>query len=337
MNDIDALREAWDEPAAPSPAARAGARAALMDRTAGRATAAAPRRAPRAGRLPRLGMRLAAVGALATAAVVGVTVLQSGGGVDEHGRPAPVVPGIPAGPVANASELLERAAKSAETRAFTPPRPDQWIYVESRSRRGDTPNGPLSDDPADTRTNRTWTRADGTVMAYMEDGRLERSAMMPATSPPSDYASLAKLPTDPDALLKWIYADMGGLGETAEGRHSTAYSMLGAILRNNVLPPKLEAAVFRAIKQIPDVTLVEGRVDMSGRQAIALGRITEGYIHEEILFDPKTYAYLGERAVAIRDHSTRGEDGTLSFREGDLMRLTVQVQTGIVDDAGQRP
>ncbi|RSN45640.1 CU044_5270 family protein [Actinomadura sp. WAC 06369] len=334
MNDIDALREAWDEPAAPSSAARTGARAALMDRTAGRAPAAAPRHAP-GGRLPRLGIRLAAVGALATAAVVGVTVLQSGG-VDEHGRPAPVVPGIPAGPVANASELLERAAMSAETRAFTAPRPDQWVYVESRSRRGDTPNGPLSDDPADTRTNKSWTRADGKMIAYMENGRLERSPMI-AGSPPSDYASLAKLPTDPDALLTWVYADMGGLGETAEGRYATAYTTLSTILRDNVLPPKLEAAVFRAIKQIPDVTLVEGRLDMSGRQAIALGRITEGYLHEEILFDPKTYGYLGERAVAIREHSTRGEDGTLAFRKGDLMRLTVQVKTGIVDDAGQLP
>ncbi|MFD0903148.1 CU044_5270 family protein, partial [Actinomadura sediminis] len=297
---------------------------------------AASRRAAGPGRLPRLGVRLAAVGALATAAVVGVTVLQSGG-VDEQGRPAPVVPGIPAGPVANASELLERAAQSAEARPFTPPRPDQWVYTESRSRRGDTPNGPLSDDPADTRTNRSWTRADGKVIALMENGRLEQVPLAAGTMPPSDYASLAKLPTDPDALLKWVYAGMGGLGETSEGRYSTAYGTLSAILRDNVLPPRLEAAVFRAIKKIPDVTLVEGRVDMAGRQAIALGRITEGYIHEEILFDPKTYRYLGERAVAIKDHSTRGEDGTLSFRKGDLMRLTVQVKTGIVDEAGQRP
>ncbi|GGV13456.1 hypothetical protein GCM10010182_37610 [Actinomadura cremea] len=335
MNDIDALREAWDAPEGPSAEARAGARTALVDRTAGRAPAASSRPVARARRLPRLGIRLAAVGALATAAVVGVTVLQQAGGVDEHGRPAPAVPGIPAAPVANASELLERAAKSAEVRSFTPPRPDQWIYVESRSRRGDTPNGPVSDDPADTRTNRSWTRADGKVLAYTEDGKLVQSAM-PATTPPADYASLSKLPTDPDALLKWTYADMGGLGETAEGRYSTAYTMLTAILRDSELPPKVEAALFRAIKKIPDVTLVEGRVDMAGRQAIALGRITEGYLHEEILFDPKTYEYLGERAVAIKDNTTRGEDGTRSVREGDLLRLTVQVKSGIVDEAGQR-
>ncbi|QFG25185.1 CU044_5270 family protein [Actinomadura sp. WMMB 499] len=335
MNDIDTLRHAWDEPEPPSAAARHGARTALLDRAAGRATAAAPR-AARTSRLPRLGVRLAAVGALATAAVVGVTVLQQAGGVDEHGRPSPAVPGLPAAPVADASELLERAAKSAETRSFTPPRPDQWIYVESRSRRGDTPNGPLSDDPADTRTNRSWKRADGELAAYMENGRLTTSPMMP-TTPPSDYASLSKLPTDPDALLKWAYGQMGGLGETPEGRYTTAYTMFGAILRDNVLPPKFEAALFRAIKKIPDVTLVEGRVDMAGRQAIALGRVTEGYLHEEILFDPKTYAYLGERAVAIKDDTTRGEDMTRSVREGDVLRLTVQSRTGIVDAAGQRP
>ncbi|MBE1534540.1 CU044_5270 family protein [Actinomadura algeriensis] len=329
MNDIDALRDAWDEPAAPSSGARTEARAALMDRTAGRTPA---RPAARAVRFPRLGARIAAVGALATAAVVGVTVLQSAGGVDENGRPTSAVPGIPAAPVADASELLERAAKSAEARPFTPPRPDQWIYTEYRVRRGDTPNGPLSDDPADTRTNRSWKRADGTVLAYMENGKLEKSPMMPGSSPPQDYASLAKLPTDPDALLKWASTEPEGVTMGTP----TAYGKLSAILRDNVLPPKVEAAVFRAIKKIPDVTLVQDKVDTAGRQAIALGRITEGYLHEEILFDPKTYDYLGERAVAIKDNTTEGEDMTRSVRKGDVLRLTVRVKAGIVDEAGQR-
>ncbi|OLT29811.1 hypothetical protein BJF79_40340 [Actinomadura sp. CNU-125] len=298
----------------------------------------AGRSAARTVRLPRLGVGLAAVGALATAAVVGVTVLQSAGGVDENGRPTAVVPGVPAAPVAFASELLERAAKSAEARPFTPPRPDQWIYTEHRVRRGDTPNGPLSDDPADTRTSRSWKRADGKVLAYMENGKLEKSPMMPASSPPQDYASLAKLPTDPDALLKWAYTEPGDVAEgvpTVEGKIS-AYGKLSVILRDNVLPPKVEAAVFRAIKKIPEVTLVKDKVDMAGRQAIALGRVTEGYLHEEILFDPETYEYLGERAIAIKDNTSRGEDMVLSVRKGDLLRLTVQVEAGIVDEAGQR-
>lgn len=333
MNDIDALREAWDEPRAPSAAARTSARAALMDRTAGRTAAATRSAAPGTGRrLPRLGVRLAAVGALATAAVVGVTVVQQAGGVDEHGRPTPVVPGVPAAPVANASELLERAAKSAETRPFTPPKPGQWTYVEQRRRTGETPNGKLSTDPADSSVKRSWVRADGKMRAFKAHGELVKQKVGSGIIPPVGYTRLAQLPTDPGAMMKWINEKTHGMGATYEG----AYSVLGTILRDNVLPPKTEAAIFRAIKQIPGVTLVEGRVDMAGRKAIALGRVSEGYIHEEILFDPETYAYLGERAVAIKDHTSEGLDVSRTFEKGDLLRLTVRTAAGVVDEAGQR-
>lgn len=331
MNDLEILHDAWAEPDPPADAARAAARTALLDRAA-----AGPTPVARRFRLPRLGVRLAVVGALAAAVAAGVTVVQTAGGADEHGRPRPVVPGLPAGPVANASEALERAAHAAETRAFTPPRPDQWIYIESRSRTGKRPNGPLDDDPRETVVIRTWKRADGTKQAMVEDGRLVVSESGPPTTPPSDYASLTALPADPQALLRWTYKQMGGLGETAEGRYSTAYGMLGAILRDNVLPPKTEAAVFRAIKLIPGVTLVEGRVDAAGRPALGLGRVAEGWLHEELLLDPATYAYLGERSVARKDHTARGLDGTMSVRKGDLLNLTVRLKAGIVDEAGQR-
>ncbi|MFG2090227.1 MULTISPECIES: CU044_5270 family protein [unclassified Spirillospora] len=327
MNDLEILRDAWTEPEAPAEASRAAARTALLERASGGGR--------RRFRPSRFGVRLVAVGVLAAAVAVGVTVVQTAGGTDRDGNPRPVVPGIPAGPVANASEALERAARAAETRAFTPPRPDQWIYVESRVRRGREPNGPVSTDPGKDVVTRNWQRADGTKSATIEDGRLRFTGMLP-TTPPSDYASLAALPADPDALLKWIYKQTGGLGAAKEGRYSTAYSMFGAILRNNVLPPRTEAAVFRAIKQIPGVTLAEGRVDAAGRLALGLGRVTDGYLHQELLLDAETYGYLGERSVVIKDHRTRHVDGTMSVEKGDLMNLTVRLKAGIVDEAGQR-
>lgn len=331
MNDMDILREAWADCEPPADTARTTARAAVLARAEGREPA---RR--RGIRLPRFGVRLVAVGAMAMAAAVTVTVVQTGGGTDEHGRPHSVIPGIPAGPVANASQALERAALAAESRPFTPPRPDQWIYIESTLRKGARPNGPVSRDPHKTLVERSWKRADGKKSATVEDGKLVVSEMMP-TTPPTDYASLIALPTDPSALLQRIYEDMGGLGETPEGRYSTAYSMLSAVLRESVLPPKNEAAVFRAIKQIPGVTLVKGRVDAAGRQALGLGRVTEGWLHEELLLDPATYAYLGERSVAIKDHTSRGVDTAVPVQKGDLLNITVRVKAGIVDKAGQRP
>jgi hypothetical protein len=334
VNDLDILREAWTEPAPPADASRAAARTALLERASGAGVV-------KRGRF-RLGVRLAVVGALAVAVAVGVTVVQTGGGTDGNGRPRPVVPGIPPGPVANASQALERAALAAEARPFTPPRPDQWIYIESRSRTGPHPNGSLSKDPRDTVVRREWKRADGKRSARLEDGRLVFSRTMP-TTPPSDYASLAALPAEPAALLQWIYKEMGGLGDTEEGRYSTAYSMLCAILRDNVLPPKTEAAVFRAIKKIPGVTLVEyipGVMLEKGRKAerpaIGLGRVAEGWLHQELLLDKASYAYIGERSVAMKDHTGRGLDGSVSVKKDDLLNLTVRLKAGVVDEAGER-
>ncbi|TDD82166.1 hypothetical protein E1293_17105 [Actinomadura darangshiensis] len=329
MNDLDILREAWAEPAPPADTSRTAARTALLERASGTTKA-------RRSRLPRFSVRLVAVGALAAAVAIGVTVVQTGGGTDEHGRPRPVVPGIPTGPVADASQALERAALAAEARPFTPPRPDQWIYVESQSRKSrGKPNGALSKNPHDTAVFRNWKRADGKKVADLEDGKLRFAGTMP-TTPPSDYATLAALPTDPSALLHWFYKEMGGLGDNEEERYDVAYGMLGTMLRDNVLPPRTEAAAFRAIKQIPGVTLVKGRVDAAGRPALALGRLSEGWLHEELLLDPSTYAYLGERAVAVKDRTSRGEGGGHRDKKGDLLTLTVRLKAGIVDTAGQR-
>ncbi|MFB4296918.1 CU044_5270 family protein [Actinomadura sp. NTSP31] len=329
MNDLDILRDTWAEPAPPSGAARASARAALLERAAGSRPEPRPARRVRL-RLPRPAVRLVAVGVLAAAVAVGVTVVQSGG-TDGHGRPRPVLPGIPAGPVANASEALERAAQAAERRPFTPPRPDQWVYVESRVRRGDTPNGPVS--KGRTLVTRDWKRADGEKVAGLEHGKIVFADTMP-TTPPSDYASLAAMPTAPDALLRWLYQQMGGLGDTAEGRYETAYSMLGAVLRDNLLPPKTEAAVFRALKQIPGVTLA--RAPVQGRPALALARLEEGWLHEELMLDPNTYRYLGEQSVAVKNHTDHGDDGNLAVKKGDVLNMTIRLKTAIVDAPGQQ-
>jgi hypothetical protein len=111
--------------------------------------------------------------------------------------------------------------------------------------------------------------------------------------------------------------------------------MLSAILRDHVLPPKQEAALFRAIKQIPGVTLA-GKVDAAGRPAIALGRTTEGWLREELLLDPTTYAYLGERSIAIKDHILKGGDGTAKVKKGTLQLQSVRLAARIVDKPGQR-
>ncbi|MFF5259073.1 CU044_5270 family protein [Actinomadura viridis] len=355
MNDLDILRAAWADTGPPADGARAAARAALLARagtaagTASGATLgaasgvgaspagppAARRRSFRPFRLPRPALRLVAAGTLAAAIAAGVTIAQTAGGTGPDGRPRAVLPGLPAGPVANAAEALERAAVTAERRAFTPPRPDQWIYLESRRHTSAKAGGVATGGPYATRVVREWKRADGAKTATVRGGRLEILDAMRST-PPQDYPSLAALPTDPDALLAWIYKEMGGLGSTPEGRYETAYAMLGAILRDNVLPPKVEAALYRAIKKIPGVTLVR-KVDGAGRPALGLGRVAEGWLHAELLLDPQTFTYLGERSVAVKDHTVSGPDVNTMVKKGTVQLMQTRQAAGIVDRPGQRP
>ena len=279
-------------------------RAALLERAARR----------------RSGRRRALVGALAaaTAAFAVVATNLDGSGPD----------GLRGVPVA-AAEVLERAAVAAEDKPFTPPRDDQWIYFEDR----------LDGDG----TRRQWRRADGRGLAWIDErGKLRVEILEPPRPgrplPPlgGGYKELAALPTDPDALLRWAY----GLAENITGAgltdHGDVYGIFNAMLRGNVMPPKLEAAIFRALKQVPGVELTT--VEVLGRPAYSLGQ-TEDWLHEELLLDRETYAYLGERSTIARDATIdplKAGNATGEVRKGDKVVAT-RIETAIVDMPGERP
>ncbi|NDU73396.1 hypothetical protein GWI34_12215 [Actinomadura sp. DSM 109109] len=273
-------------------------------------------------RLPGLGVRLAALAALAAAAFAGAGVLGDG----EDGRPAPTPPTISLGSVAEAANVLDHAAAAAERGRVRPPRPHQWVYTRMRLTAPAKASGIASGGPYRTGTWDLWRRGDGKQYAAIEDGR-PRTGHETVSS--AVAARFEPLPGDPGALLRKV---------SEGGGYATAYETLVTILRDSVHSPEQEAAIFRAIKLIPDVRLVEGEVDAGGRPAIALGRTLDGWLHEEVLLDPRTYAYLGERAVAVRSRTFRsGGEPERTVKAGTVQRLMVRVAIGIVDKPGQKP
>ncbi|HEX2316967.1 MAG TPA: CU044_5270 family protein [Thermomonospora sp.] len=318
MNDIQEVRRML-APANPVPpgglagsAQDAAGRAAFARVTASRP--APPRRRTRA--------RLVAVGGLAVAVAAGVTVAQN---TDDPGRPA-------VQQLSGAQVVLVKAADAVRTRGFTAPRPDQWVYVETRYRRSGVPRKGEVRTPASPLTtvvDRLWTKADGTRLAYAEKGRLVVSPTGSAM-PPSDYATVARLPRDPDALLAW--ARRNAPPKAGDDR---AFGLLSSLLNNNgVLPPDQEAAVYRAMAKIPRVVLDRAARDGRGRPALGVSLVVEGYVKQEILLDPATYAYRGHRATIVRDH-TFPDGGT--FRKGTVESESMRLAAGVVDRAGQRP
>jgi hypothetical protein len=329
MNDLKALHDAWGTPEAPSRTAYTQARAALLARAIASATRSAPSSRPSAGRR----VRLAAVAAFALALVVGLLVVENLGGGGDGGSTS-VVPGLPGVSVASA-EVLERAADAAESKPFTAPRDDQWIYIEDRF---------TSSEGGEPETQRTWRRADGGGFAFAdESGKLEVQTLepprkrpgRPSPGPSVSYKALAALPTHPDALLRWAYEQAEHATGCGRSEHAEVYCILNHTLRGNVVPPELEAAIFRAMKQIPGVTVET--VDVLGRPVLALGLETEDWLREELLLDPETYAYRGERSTVVKDaiiDPAKAGNSTGEVEKGSQV-IVARVATGIVDEPGE--
>lgn len=314
------------------------ARAALLTRIGGNG----PAKARRSHRTARPGLRVLAVGALATAVAAGVVLVQTAGGTDKQGRPRSALPGVSTVRIVNAADVLDQAAAVAGARPFTPPRPDQWVYIENKTTTPlNGPGGLATGGPLKTRNDETWHRADGQQSAAFDDkGKLGIQSIPPGATlrPRTDYPTLAALPTQPQALLAWVDTEMGGLEKAdEESRRSEEFGVLNAILRDCLLPPGVEAAIYRAMGIIPGVTLDKDAVDPSGRHVLSVGRVEEGWLDEEVLFDPQTFRYVGERSIAINDHVAKGLDGTVHVKKGTIQVLATRIGAGIVDQPGRRP
>ncbi|MEV5749948.1 CU044_5270 family protein [Actinoallomurus sp. NPDC052308] len=327
MNELNALHRMRASLAEPEPVRLAAVRA--------RVTASFDERASRV-RLPRMGVRLAAVGAMAVTLAAGVTVAQNLGGVDQNGHRRTGIPGLPAGPVASAAELVHRATLKAAAEPAPQPRPDQWTYVkETYATSSAGTAGALSGSPDRRVTVERWLRVDGTRRATQVDGgRLDSATTTPmdrSAVPRSDYAYLRSLPTDPKALLALVYRQSA---QFPLGRDAAAFTMIEDLMRRSVLPPRLRAALYGALAAIPGVRFAKDVTDTAGRHGVALYRIDEGYLRTDVIVDPTTYAYLGYRSITVKAHTSTDERGTTRVAKGQILGWSAQLATAIVDQPG---
>jgi hypothetical protein len=322
--DLGLLDDAFEVPVPPSPEVRARARAALLAHAADRAL---PRRRSR-----RRARRVAWAAGLAVVAAAGVTVAVDLGGTDAGDGPRSIIPGVPSA----SAEVLEQAAANAEREPFTPPRDDQWIYTKLRF---------TSSDGGVPLFRMEWRRADGGGMAMLDEhGRLRVDTLAPEKDParkrvrgPFDsYKAAAALPPDPDALLRWAYEQTENITGAGSTPDAEVYSIFRGILGGGVLPPDLEAAIFRAMKQIPGVTV--STTDVLGRPALALA-FTDDWLRQELLLDAHEYTYRGRRSTVVRDaviNPLKAGNATGEVKKGHVV-MAVQVAAGIVDKPGERP
>ena len=143
----------------------------------------------------------------------------------------------------------------------------------------------------------------------------------PGGSPPrGSYAFLATLPANACELRAWIYQHKNG-GQQADQQ---AWTDLGDMFREMLVPPELAAALFKVAATIPGVTVVRHATDAAGRAGIAVARYDPGsQADAELILSPASYQLLGERPVLV--HPVRGEGPA-----GTVIASTAQLREGVV-------
>ncbi|WP_206781967.1 CU044_5270 family protein [Bailinhaonella thermotolerans] len=311
---------------------------------------------------PRLGLRVAAAAGLAAALTVAVAVY-GGDDTTEPNSPTPRDSGELANAVpVSAREVLDRAAAAA-ARDELRPRPGQFLYYESRTMypvyAPPSTNAETGEKTAEYRylyrTNRRmWTSVDGSRDGLLAIENLEPRPMPGWPMPPQaaqerrgaqwmrlascperlapeyrrDFASLARLPKTPEGMRAHLYR---GAADTSpspgqdkeELTDARAWTAVGDLIRESYMPAAQRAALFRAAATIPGVTLVKDAEDAAGRKGVAVARVDRGE-RAEIIFDPKTYRYLGERSIVV-------DEGKARSPVGSLLASTAELKVSVVD------
>jgi hypothetical protein len=319
MDELAMLRDEFGPDEVPSAGARERARTALLTRIHAGEVAMRAETHRRGRRWPIW----AGMTAAAALVVVAAIVLSTAGTAVK--RPV-TVQGTPATHQAAAVAFLETAATVVAKKPWTTPRPDQFMYKESqvlhnnKALEDKAPNGPLVPGQSRIVVEQRWNRIDGHVSGRMSNGKLIVDPQGAFAQVP--YGELVNL-TTPEAVLAWEKAPPSGTGVD-----------LDALLGQYVLPPAVQAAVFRAIARGTDVRLDKDTTNIDGRPAVGLGLTIEGYLSQELLFDKETYELIGERLVAVADHTNVGTDGTSYVHKGDVFRQAVYTASIIVDKIG---
>ncbi|MDQ1047219.1 CU044_5270 family protein [Streptomyces sp. V4I2] len=275
---------------------------------------------------------------LASMALAGALIVTLSGG-DDTSAPATRAAGTDS---ASASAVLDRIAVAAMATDVTPVKDGQFVYVESLGRSNEgTFDGPvrlgalnkrevwMSQDPGPV-TGQGWIRSSG--KGAVMPGQLipiESSAPVPAGIHHPTYKWLASLPTDPDALLKFLNAQTRV--DAGESKEQAVFSQIGSLISETIMPPANAAAFYKAAARIPGVKEIPDAVDAAGRHGIAVTREdASSATRDEWIFDKDTLAFLGSRSYITKDE-------VKGITSDTLLGTSAIMKRAVVDQHGKAP
>jgi hypothetical protein len=342
MNDLDLVTDLMPQAPLPEPAELAGARGRLAaaiaaERTRTRYESAegshltapespsSPWRAQPASsaRRARPARRLALTAVVATAAAAAAVAALIA--VPGHGPAAPPAPGRPAArPPAevklDAAQFFRRAAMVVMRESVAIPGPAQFVYTETEGSNG--------------AASRQWLSAEGNKAGLVENPGQRSFRSPPCTVaqaqvaqksapgifPPTYHCSeqagyLPGMPTDPHQLLAYLYkigiAQPGDSNGTSWAANDFGKAV-EFLMSTTYLLPAQRAALFELMAKTPGFTVVSGARDATGRIGVAVKWTFDGAA--EIIFNPISYAYMGDRTWPEPGFKASGYDGDALVR-----------------------
>ena len=115
-------------------------------------------------------------------------------------------------------------------------------------------------------------------------------------------------------MRAWLYQHPDGQNQA----DAQAWTDIGDMLREMLVPPKLAAALYRVAATIPGATVVPQAKNAVGRTGVAVSRSGAA-----LIFDPKTYQLIGEGAVLTRAVPGQGPAGTVIASTAQLKETVV--------------
>ncbi|WP_327659588.1 MULTISPECIES: CU044_5270 family protein [unclassified Streptomyces] len=235
-----------------------------------------------------------------------------------------------------AAALLDQISDAAGKNEELTVRDDQFAYTRQKDQGADLTSGKAVMEPL--KESESWVAQDPGPLRKLgivkEDGEtLPINAQLGDTEGTPEgfgrptYHWLASLPTDPDKLLRFLYAKTPESDD--QERDQAVFERIGGLL-GGVTPPKTAAALYRAAAKIPGVTKAPAAHDAIGRHGVGIAREdTTFHTRTEWVFDRQDLTYLGSRSYLVKD--------TQYGKKGTLMSSEAVLDFAVVDKAGQEP
>jgi hypothetical protein len=280
-----------------------------------------------------------AVAAAAAIVLPRIATGDSGSSRNGTGSLAHASDGLDAPSVGVAGSAAQLVAFATSAGAKAPPfnpSPHDWMYLDVLEK------GLYM--PAKGVAQPTWTQVGTGRVARRSGGRLKYTgAVGPGAqlegwpgSTTRIYHYLAALPASAPALRSIILANNSSTPASQGGPVAGAFNAIEYLMDDYPLPPRLLAELYAVVVSLPGVRFDASATDAAGRHGVGLYLIESGFLEQEIIINPRTYAYLGLLWVAVRASTQYGTSPrVVRYHQGAVDSWTAVLGSAVVPKAGQ--